>query len=158
MSNNQRLKRNSPLSQVLTTDIISGAVEQPPLTQCFDPSEGLTGVFFHTHLPVQVNKQTDLPIYLKQLAQEKIDLILEDAVQMYTNGSKNDSDCSCRGIFIEYRDQEVRIHPIPALFFVANLLSLRKDWNCTNHYPVIMKSGYCPIVESELHIWPTGKV
>ncbi|GFU37153.1 reverse transcriptase domain-containing protein [Nephila pilipes] len=66
-SNNKRLKRNSSFSQVLTTNFISGAVKQHHLTQCFDPSKNLTGVFFHTNLPVRVNKQIDLPTYLNLL-------------------------------------------------------------------------------------------
>ncbi|GFU54445.1 uncharacterized protein TNCV_2980391 [Trichonephila clavipes] len=42
------------------------------LSQCLDPADDLDGVFFHPELPVHVNKQTDLPAYLKQLALERI--------------------------------------------------------------------------------------
>ncbi|GFT60983.1 hypothetical protein NPIL_132491 [Nephila pilipes] len=52
-----RVKGNSIFSQVLTTNIISGAREQQHLIQqCSDPSKGLIHVFFHNDLPVKVNK------------------------------------------------------------------------------------------------------
>ncbi|GBN97070.1 hypothetical protein AVEN_211362-1, partial [Araneus ventricosus] len=70
--NNQRLKRNSPFSQVMSCNLITNTVEQRHLTQRIDPSVGLPDVFFHTNLPVQVNKQIDNPTYLRQLALEII--------------------------------------------------------------------------------------
>ncbi|GFT55528.1 RNase H domain-containing protein [Trichonephila clavipes] len=39
------------------------------------------GVFFHSELPVHVNKQEDLPAYLKQIALERIGGIPIDAIQ-----------------------------------------------------------------------------
>ncbi|GFV19662.1 uncharacterized protein TNCV_478881 [Trichonephila clavipes] len=42
------------------------------LSQCLDPADDLEGVFFHLELSVHVNKQTDLPAYLKQLTIEII--------------------------------------------------------------------------------------
>ncbi|GFT67732.1 RNase H domain-containing protein [Trichonephila clavipes] len=45
------------------------------------PSGRLDGVVFHPELPVHVNKQTDLPAYLKQLALERIGDTPIDTVQ-----------------------------------------------------------------------------
>ncbi|GIY28979.1 hypothetical protein CDAR_79141 [Caerostris darwini] len=64
----RRLKRNSPFSMVASAHLLESKVEQHTLVQCVDPSDGLPNVHFHTDLSVQVNKQDDLPVYLKQLA------------------------------------------------------------------------------------------
>ncbi|GBO19426.1 hypothetical protein AVEN_148983-1 [Araneus ventricosus] len=98
---NQRLKRNSPFSQVTSCNLITNTVEQHQLTQSIDPSVGLPGVFFHTNLPVHVNKQKDHLTYLRQLALEIINDIPVDAVKVYTDGSKNDGDCTGSGIYIK---------------------------------------------------------
>ncbi|GBM86590.1 hypothetical protein AVEN_165891-1 [Araneus ventricosus] len=66
--NNQRHKRNSLFSQVTSCNLITNTVEQHHLTQSIDPTARLPGVFFHTNLPVHVNKQKDHPTYLRQLA------------------------------------------------------------------------------------------
>ncbi|GBO45088.1 putative RNA-directed DNA polymerase from transposon BS [Araneus ventricosus] len=90
--NNQRLKRNSPFSQVTSCNLITNTVGQYHLRQSIDPSVDLPGVFFHTNLPVHVNKQKDHPTYLRKLALEIINHIPVDAVKVYTGGSRNDSD------------------------------------------------------------------
>ncbi|GFU78923.1 RNase H domain-containing protein [Trichonephila clavipes] len=54
--NNQRLRRNSPFSQMVSFNLAIGAVEPPLLSQCLDPVDDLDGVFFHPELPVHVNK------------------------------------------------------------------------------------------------------
>ncbi|GBM05219.1 hypothetical protein AVEN_181610-2 [Araneus ventricosus] len=90
--NIQRLKRNSPSSQVIVCNLISNTVEKRHLTQSIDPSVGLPGVFFHTNLPVEVNKQKDHTTFLRQLAFEIINDIPVDAVKVYTDGSKNEHD------------------------------------------------------------------
>ncbi|GFX55447.1 reverse transcriptase domain-containing protein [Trichonephila clavipes] len=45
--NNQRLSRNSPFNQMVSFNLIIGAVEPHYLSQCFDPADDLDGVFFH---------------------------------------------------------------------------------------------------------------
>lgn len=47
-----------------------------------------------------MNKQHDLPIYLKQLALEIINNIPADAVKVYTDGSKNERGGAASGIYI----------------------------------------------------------
>ncbi|GBM03606.1 hypothetical protein AVEN_203177-1 [Araneus ventricosus] len=65
-----------------------------PLGAEHRPIGGTACVFFHTNLPVQVNKQKDHPTYLRQLALEIINDIPVDAVKVYTDGSRNDSGCT----------------------------------------------------------------
>ncbi|GFX52645.1 RNase H domain-containing protein [Trichonephila clavipes] len=62
----------------------------------------------HRELPVHVNKQADLPAYLKQLALERIGDIPIDAVQVYTDGSRDDYYRSGSGIYIKSQDHILR--------------------------------------------------
>ncbi|GFS95270.1 RNase H domain-containing protein [Trichonephila clavipes] len=64
----------------------------------------------HTELPVHVNKQADLPAYLKQLALERHGGIPIDAVQVYTGGSRDDYYRSGSGIYIKSQDHILKIH------------------------------------------------
>ncbi|GFW74227.1 uncharacterized protein TNCV_2524311 [Trichonephila clavipes] len=85
---------------MVSFNLTIGAVEPYHLSQCLDPADDLDGVFFHPELPVHVhvNKQTDLPAYLKQLALERIGDIPIDTVHVYTNGSRDDYNRSGSGI------------------------------------------------------------
>ncbi|GFV00717.1 RNase H domain-containing protein [Trichonephila clavipes] len=100
--NNQRLRRNGPFSQMVSFNLTIGAVEPHYLSQCLDR------VFFHSELPVHVNKQADLPAYIKQLALERIGDIPIDAVQFYTDGSRDDNYRSGSGIYIKSHDHILR--------------------------------------------------
>ncbi|GFT18126.1 uncharacterized protein TNCV_182941 [Trichonephila clavipes] len=86
-----------------------GPVEPHYLSQCLDTANDLDRVFFHPELPVHVNKQADLPTYVKQLALERIGDIPIDAVQVYTDGSKDNNYRSGRGIYIKSQDHILRI-------------------------------------------------
>ncbi|GBL76757.1 hypothetical protein AVEN_53433-1 [Araneus ventricosus] len=55
-----------------------------PLNAEHRPLGGSAWCFFHTNLPVQVNKQKDHPTYLRQLTLEIINDIPVDAVKVYT--------------------------------------------------------------------------
>ncbi|GBO44959.1 hypothetical protein AVEN_149317-1, partial [Araneus ventricosus] len=109
--NNQRLMRKSPFSQVTSCNLITNTVEQHHLTKSIKASVGLLvpGVFSHTNLPVQVNKQKDHPTYLRQLALEIINDIPVDAVKVYADGSRNDSDFTSSGVYIKTHNQELKI-------------------------------------------------
>ncbi|GFV63612.1 uncharacterized protein TNCV_626071 [Trichonephila clavipes] len=109
LCNNQRLKRNSPFSQMVSFNLTIGAVEPHHMSQCLDPAGDLDGVFFHPELPVHVNKQTDLPAYLKQLVLERIGGIPIDAVPVFTDGSRDDYYRSGNGVYIKSEDHILRI-------------------------------------------------
>ncbi|GFS54941.1 uncharacterized protein TNCV_3576461 [Trichonephila clavipes] len=55
------------------------------------------------------NYQADLPAYLKQLALERIGDISIDAVQVYTDGNRDDYYRSGSGIYIKSQDHILRI-------------------------------------------------
>ncbi|GFV88316.1 uncharacterized protein TNCV_927291 [Trichonephila clavipes] len=93
---------------MVSFNLTIGAVEPHHLSQCLDPADDLDGVF-HPELPVHVNKQADLPAYLKQLALERIGDIQIDAVQVYTDGNRDDYHRSGSGICIKSQDHILRI-------------------------------------------------
>ncbi|GFS83061.1 RNase H domain-containing protein [Trichonephila clavipes] len=49
--NNQRLRTNSPFSQMISFNLTIGAVEPHYLSKCLDPVDDLDRVFFHPELP-----------------------------------------------------------------------------------------------------------
>ncbi|GFX89658.1 reverse transcriptase domain-containing protein [Trichonephila clavipes] len=100
--NNQRFQRNSPFSQMVSFNLNVGAVEPYHMSQCLDPVDDLDGVFFHPELPVHVNKQTDLPAYLRQLVLD----IPTDAFQVYTDGSRDNYYRSGSRIYIKSQDHK----------------------------------------------------
>ncbi|GFV05584.1 RNase H domain-containing protein [Trichonephila clavipes] len=68
---------------MVSFNLTIGAVQPHYLSQCLDSADDLffDRVFFRPELQVHVNKQADLPVYLKQLALERIGDIPIDAVQ-----------------------------------------------------------------------------
>ncbi|GFW24407.1 uncharacterized protein TNCV_606531 [Trichonephila clavipes] len=94
---------------MVSFNLTIGAVEPHHLSQCLDPADDLDGVFLHPELPVHVNKQADLPAYLKQLVLESIGDIPIDAVQVHTDGSRDDYYRSGSGIYIISQDHILRI-------------------------------------------------
>ncbi|GFU38288.1 RNase H domain-containing protein [Trichonephila clavipes] len=93
--NNQRLRRNSPFSQMVYFNLTIGAVEPHYLSQCLDPADDLEKVFFHPELP--------------ELALERIGDIPIEAVQVFTDGSRDDNYRSGSGIYIKSQDHILRI-------------------------------------------------
>ncbi|GFW81541.1 uncharacterized protein TNCV_2882181 [Trichonephila clavipes] len=76
-------------------------VEHHCLTSFINPDFGLQGVTFHYDLMPNVNKKSDLPELLKQLALEVIDGIPMDATKIYTDGSKGETNTTGSGHLIE---------------------------------------------------------
>ncbi|GBM48158.1 hypothetical protein AVEN_138293-1 [Araneus ventricosus] len=119
------------------------------LTQSIDPSVGLPGIFFHTNFPVQVNKQKDHPTYLRQLALEIINDIPVDAVKVYTDDSKNDSDCTGSGIYITTHNQELKVqrrNPDFCTVFRSELIAIDEgldslsSFSCSNEIWILTDS------------------
>ncbi|GFX16881.1 uncharacterized protein TNCV_2518591 [Trichonephila clavipes] len=103
-----------------------------------DSSEGLDGVYFHVDLSIQVSKQKELPCYLKQFALERINNVPKDEVHMYTDGNKLGSDCSGSGIYISFRDQEIktqRKYPDSSSVFRSELVAILEGLNSNESLP-----------------------
>ncbi|GFW43311.1 RNase H domain-containing protein [Trichonephila clavipes] len=83
---NPELKRNSPFSQTLAQNL-SINVEHHCLTSFINPVLRLQRVTFHYNLMPNVNKMSDHPELLKQLALEVIAGISLDVAKISTDGS-----------------------------------------------------------------------
>ncbi|GFS51710.1 gag-pol [Trichonephila clavipes] len=73
---------------------------------------GLTGlprVFFHPSLSAHVNKTSDPPEFLKQLALEVISNIPDDVLLIYTDGSSNEHSRFGSGIYIKSKNYSSHI-------------------------------------------------
>ncbi|XP_054719197.1 uncharacterized protein LOC129228541 [Uloborus diversus] len=133
-SSNQRLKRNSPLGMADKLDIISHSVEYSSLTPCVSPTEGLLGVYFHSELPSQTNKNSDVPEYLRQLALEVINSIPSYATLIYTDGSKDESNHTGSGIYIENPSVRLsRRNPDHCSVFKSELIAIKEGLNQILH-------------------------
>ncbi|GFW98216.1 uncharacterized protein TNCV_331681 [Trichonephila clavipes] len=97
---NQRLKRNSFFSQARAQNL-SFNVEHHCLTSYINPVLGLQRVTFHYNSILNVNKMSDHPELLKQLALEVIDGIPLNAAKIYTDGSKRETNTTGSGDLIE---------------------------------------------------------
>ncbi|GBL93784.1 hypothetical protein AVEN_166814-1 [Araneus ventricosus] len=120
-----------------------------PLDAEHRPLGGSALCFFHTNLPVQVNKQKDHPTYLRQLALEIINDIPVDAVKVYTDGSRNDSDCTGSGIYITTHIQELKIqrrNPDFCSVFRSELIAIDEgldslsSFSCSNEIWILTDS------------------
>ncbi|GFU93566.1 uncharacterized protein TNCV_948081 [Trichonephila clavipes] len=104
---NQRLKRNSPFSQALAQNL-SFNVEHHCLTSFINPV-GLQRVTFHYNIMPNVNKMSDHPELLKQLALEVIAGIPLDAAKIYTDGSKGETNTTGSGVLIELPGRVIKL-------------------------------------------------
>ncbi|GFV27924.1 uncharacterized protein TNCV_3887631 [Trichonephila clavipes] len=89
---------------MVSFNLAFSALEPYHLSQSLASVDDLEGVFFHRELPVLINKQTYLPAYLKQLALERIGDIPIDAVQGFTDDSRDDYYRSGSGIYNKLQD------------------------------------------------------
>ncbi|GFX10383.1 putative RNA-directed DNA polymerase from transposon BS [Trichonephila clavipes] len=123
-TNRHRLKRDSPFSRMQAMDLLDQDIEEHFLKNVFNPQEGLPRVHFKSELGAHTSKNQDPPEYLRQLALEIINKIPATAMQIYTDGSKDEQNSCGSGIFI-------------------------KAPNCS-HNIKIRNSDFCSVFRSEL--------
>ncbi|GFW40670.1 putative RNA-directed DNA polymerase from transposon BS [Trichonephila clavipes] len=100
-TNRHRLKRDSPFSRIQAMDLLDQDVEEHFLKNVFNPQEGLPRVLFKPEMGAHTSKNQDPPEYLRQLTLEIINKIPAAAMQIYTDGSKDDRNSRGSGIFIK---------------------------------------------------------
>ncbi|GFW03907.1 putative RNA-directed DNA polymerase from transposon BS [Trichonephila clavipes] len=100
-TNRHRLKRDSPFSRMQAMDLLDQDVEEHFLKNVFNPQEELPRVHFKPEMGADTSKSQDPPEYLRQLALEIINKIPAAAMQIYTDGSKEDQNSCGSGIFIK---------------------------------------------------------
>ncbi|GFX31294.1 putative RNA-directed DNA polymerase from transposon BS [Trichonephila clavipes] len=100
-TNRHRLKRDSPFSRMQAMDLLDQDAEEHFLKNVFKPQEGLPRIHFKSEMGTHTSKNQDPPEYLRQLALEIINKIPAAAMQIYTDGSKDDRNSCGSGIFIK---------------------------------------------------------
>ncbi|GFS74991.1 RNase H domain-containing protein [Trichonephila clavipes] len=137
---------------MVSFNLTIGAVEPNYLSQCLDPADDLDRVFFHPELPVHVNKQADLPAYLKQLALERIGDIPIDAIQVFTDVSRDDNYRSGSGIYIKSQDHILRIqrrNPDGCSVFRSELIAIDEALVL---FQMEKRFGFCLLVEVQYKV------
>ncbi|GFU82651.1 uncharacterized protein TNCV_2306951 [Trichonephila clavipes] len=132
---NERLKRNSPFSQALAQNP-SFNVEHHCLTSFINPILGLQRVTFHYNLMPNVNKMSDHPELLKQLALEVIAGIPLDAAKIYTDGSKGETSTTGSGVLIELPGHVIKFqrrNADHASVFRMELISIKRGLSFINN-------------------------
>ncbi|GFY26915.1 uncharacterized protein TNCV_930561 [Trichonephila clavipes] len=99
-TNRHRLKRDSPFSRMQAMDLLDQDIEEHFLKNVFNPQKGLPRVHFKPEMGAHTSKNQDPPEYLRQLALEIINKIPATAMQIYTDGSKDEQNSCGSGIFI----------------------------------------------------------
>ncbi|GFX19333.1 putative RNA-directed DNA polymerase from transposon BS [Trichonephila clavipes] len=123
-TNRHRLKRDSPFSRMQAMDLLDQDIEEHFLKNVFNNQEGLPRVHFKPEMGAHTSKNQDPPEYLRQLALEIINKIPATAMQIYTDGIKDEQNSCGSGIFI-------------------------KAPNCS-HNIKIRNSDFCSVFRSEL--------
>ncbi|GFU24356.1 uncharacterized protein TNCV_942491 [Trichonephila clavipes] len=103
----QEIQKTANVSSSESKNILEAASKASVENQIF--SEDDLDEVFHPELPVHVNKQADLPAYLKQLDLERIGYIPIDVVQVYTDDGRDDYYRSGSRIYIKLQDHILRI-------------------------------------------------
>ena len=100
------MKRHSPLGHAEKLDVLKPSVTSNSLKPIASPLDSLTGVYFHTELLTYTNKSSQHPDFLRQAALEVINNIPSGAVQIYTDGSKDENGHTGSGVLIKSGSDE----------------------------------------------------
>ncbi|GIY33113.1 putative RNA-directed DNA polymerase from transposon BS [Caerostris extrusa] len=106
-TNNQRLKKDSPLGLIWKQGLADIEVEPSVPFNLLTPTTVLSNVTFKD-LKVKFIKHEEHPELLRQLALEIINNISPRALVIYTDGSKSDSGRTGSGIFMKTSTGEFR--------------------------------------------------
>ncbi|GFW89388.1 putative RNA-directed DNA polymerase from transposon BS [Trichonephila clavipes] len=108
-TNNQRLKRDSPLNYMRKHGFIDFNVDTSKPFSCITPIDSFNHVEFREELLTSTPKHSSHPELLRQLALEVINDIPDQALIVYTDGSGLDTGRAGRGIFSNTPGNDVKI-------------------------------------------------
>ncbi|GFW83776.1 putative RNA-directed DNA polymerase from transposon BS [Trichonephila clavipes] len=108
-TSNQRLKRDSPLNCMRKHDFIDFNVDTSTPFSCITPIDSFNHVEFREELLTSTPKHSSHPELLRQLALEVINDIPDQALIIYTDGSRSDTVRAGRGIFSNTPGNDVKI-------------------------------------------------
>ncbi|GFV13229.1 RNase H domain-containing protein [Trichonephila clavipes] len=108
-TSNQRLKRDSPLNYIRKHGFIDLNVDASTPFSCISSIDSFNHVEFREELLTSTPKHSSHPELFRQLALEVINDIPDQALIVYTDGSRWDTDRAGRGIFSNTPRNDVKI-------------------------------------------------
>ncbi|XP_042904077.2 uncharacterized protein [Parasteatoda tepidariorum] len=105
----QRLKRDSPFCRAGKLNLLFPDIEHCSIEPNIDPLKDLPRVFFHEELLASSSKKNQHPALLRQLALETIHNTPNEAVHIFTDGSKFDNGNTASGVVIKNQDDVTKI-------------------------------------------------
>ncbi|GFV20880.1 putative RNA-directed DNA polymerase from transposon BS [Trichonephila clavipes] len=108
-TSNQRLKRDSPLNYMRKHGFIDFNVDTSTPFSCITPIDSFNHVEFREELLTSTSKHSSHPELLRQLALEVINDIPDQALIVYTYGSRSYTDRAGSGIFSNTPGNNVKI-------------------------------------------------
>ncbi|GFW20761.1 transposable element Tc1 transposase [Trichonephila clavipes] len=105
----QRLKRDSPLNYMRIHGFIDFNVDTPSPFSCITPIDSFNHVEFREELLTSTPKHSSHPELLRQLALEVINGMPDQALIVYTDGSRSDTGRDGSGIFSNTPGKDVKI-------------------------------------------------
>ncbi|GFS84955.1 RNase H domain-containing protein [Trichonephila clavipes] len=108
-TSNQRLKRDSPLNYMRKHGFIDFSVDTSTPFSCITRIDSFNHVEFREELLTSTLKHSSHPELLRQLALEVINDIPDQALIIYTDGSRSDTGRAGSGIFSNTPGNDVKI-------------------------------------------------
>ncbi|GIY81317.1 putative RNA-directed DNA polymerase from transposon BS [Caerostris extrusa] len=138
-TNNQRLKKDSPLGLIWKQGLADIEVEPSVPFNLLTPTTVLSNVTFNEDLKVKFIKHEEHPELLRQLVLEIINNISPRALVIYTDGSKSDSGRTGSGIFMKTSTGEFRYrfrNPDHSSVFRSELTAISEALSLTLDFKV----------------------
>ncbi|GBN80692.1 hypothetical protein AVEN_257969-1 [Araneus ventricosus] len=135
-TNNQRLKKDSPVGVMWKRGLLDFNIEPCIPFSCLTPNTSLDIVSFNDQLLSSAPKHTQNPEMMRQLSLELINNIPSQALVLYTDGSKSDSGRTGSGVYAKAEDGLVfrcRFRN-PGSVFRSELLAIREALNFALHF------------------------
>ncbi|GFW13230.1 putative RNA-directed DNA polymerase from transposon BS [Trichonephila clavipes] len=108
-TSNRRLKRDSPLNYIRKHGFIDFSVDTSTPFSCITPIDSFNHVEFREELLTSTPKHSSHPELLRQLALQVINDIPDQALIIYTDGSRSDAGRAGSGIFNNTPGNDVKI-------------------------------------------------
>ncbi|GBM02562.1 hypothetical protein AVEN_178493-1 [Araneus ventricosus] len=137
-TSNQRLKKDSPVGVMWKRGLLDFNIEPCIPFSCLTPNTSLDRGSFSDQLLTSAPKHTQHPEMMRQLSLELINNIPSQALVLYTDGSKSDSDRTASGVYAKAEDGLVfrcRFrNPDNCSVFRSELLAIRETLNFALHF------------------------
>ncbi|GFX29755.1 RNase H domain-containing protein [Trichonephila clavipes] len=124
--------KHSPFSYARTLNLPSSDMEPHSLSFTGAGLE-LDGIYFHDQLLTSVNKSSEIPALVNQLALETINVIPQSSLKIYTDGSRGEKGISGSGVYIPTPSGALEFkikNPNYCSVFRSELIAIRRGLQC----------------------------